>query len=384
MGALNFGFTIGFTSPLVPFFSSYWGTPEIQTTFFNAILSLLAIIGPYIATFMLKYLGRRPVFCILQFVSGVIYLLMITANKNRFWILILMRALMGLAIGGVSSTTPTMLVEVAPEGLSGFFGNLTQTGVCLGSIIVYLVGNWTANVSKEAYVWYVIPIVTASFDFLSCCLIWLCPETGNQTPNDNKVEEEGEKERLCQKKYLGKLFVGIMLMIIQQFCGINAIVTNLDENLRTAKVPMDSGIASAVSMFMMIVGVFIGGFVIDKMGRKPLFTISCLGCRVTLIIYACCYNFDWPSWIALICICLYLFFFGFALGPVPWYCIPELFPPSLRSLGNSIISTTNQLFTFVVIFLFPVMRGKKEKVQESSQEVWDTCQHAYCLQHSPS
>ena len=109
----------------------------------------------------------------------------------------------------------------------------------------------------------------------------------------------------------------------------------------------------------MVIAVFIGGMLIDKLGRKLLFTASCLGCGITLIVYACCYNYDWPSWIALICICLYLFLFGVALGPVPWYCIPELFPANLRSLGNSIVSTTNQLFTFVVIFIFPIMTGKK-------------------------
>ena len=359
MGSINFGFTIGFTSPLVPFFLKYWNTPEIQTTFFNAILSVVAMVGPYIATFMLKYLGRRPVFCILQFFSGVIYLLMLTANQTHFWILILMRALMGLAIGGIASTGPTMLVEVAPEGLSGFFGNLAQTGICTGCIIVYLAGNWTANVDKQAYKWWIIPIITAAFNFLSCLLIWICPETGHHAMIADHEEIGATKESLCQKKYLGKLFVGVMLMIIQQFSGINAIVTNLDDNLRTSKVPMDSGIASAISMFMMVIAVFIGGMLIDKLGRKLLFTASCLECGITLIVYACCYNYDWPSWIALICICLYLFLFGVALGPVPWYCIPELFPANLRSLGNSIVSTTNQLFTFVVIFIFPIMTGKK-------------------------
>lgn len=41
--------------------------------------------------------------------------------------------------------------------------------------------------------------------------------------------------------YITKLFVGIGLMFVQQFCGINPIIQNLDDNLRRAKIPLFFG-----------------------------------------------------------------------------------------------------------------------------------------------
>lgn len=359
LGSIDFGFSIAFPSPLTPFFRDEWKIKKVPLSFFTSILSLTAVIGPYITTFILMYTGRRTAFCILQATSAVFYLIMLASGQNRFWLFIFMRAMMGLVIGGISSTCPTMLIETAPSGLSGFFGNLNQTGVCIGMIIIYLQGNWTVNLSKNVKKWRSLEITTAVINIVSCFLIWICPETGHPTKNDQKDENQ-EKPSICQKKYFTKLLVGIFLMFIQQFCGINAIVQNLDDNLRDANVPIDSGIGSAISTVFMIIGVFSGGFVIDKLGRMPLFVISCVGCATTLFIYAMNYQFNWNGWIALVCICFYMFFFGFALGPVPWYVIPELFPHELRSLGNSIVSTSNQLLTFVILFLFPIMIGTKD------------------------
>lgn len=321
-------------------------------------MALTAIVGPYIAAYMLNFKGRRFVFMVLQFLTSIFYLLMLTSSKNKFWIIIVMRALIGLSVGGISAISPTMLVEIAPPGLSGFFGNLTQTGICTGMMIIYLQGNWTVNLTKNKTDWKSLEITAATVNIISCVLIWFCPETGNSNQESEKSNNNSH-DSILERKYFTKLLVGITLMVIQQFTGINAIAQNLDDNLRDAKVPLDSGIGSALSMIFMIIGVFAGGSVIDKLGRKPLFVASCLGCGVTLLVFSMNYVFKWSGWLALICICLYMFFFGFAVGPVPWYTIPELFPQSLRALGNSIISASNQLLTFIILFVYPVMVGNK-------------------------
>ncbi|EAX93478.1 major facilitator superfamily protein [Trichomonas vaginalis G3] len=358
-GSMNFGYTVGFPSPLVPFFQDYWGISKMSTTWFNAILPLLAIVGPFITTWLLTFLPRRLVFCILQIASAVTYLIMLATTKKAFALMIVMRALQGLIIGGVTSIAPTMLVEAAPAGLTGFFGNLNQIGCVIGIIIMYLQGNWTVNLSKNATKWWSLEITCAVLNFAGAALIWVCPETGAvKKEEDNK--EEVKKESVFQKQYLGKLLVGIAMMFIQQFAGINAILTNLDENFKEVGAPLDSGIASTISVAAQLLAVFTSGLLVDWLGRRPLFCISTCGCGIMLIIFALNYNYGWADWLSIVVIFIYMFFFGAALGPIPWFVVPELFPDSVRSMGASMISMANQLFSFIVIFIFPWLKGSTD------------------------
>ncbi|EAY19256.1 major facilitator superfamily protein [Trichomonas vaginalis G3] len=374
-GSLNFGYSVEITSPLVPFFKTEWGISTMNTTWFNAILALFAVIGPFITTWMLNFLSRRLVFCILQVTTSVLYLIMLAASKKAFAVMTVMRALQGLVIGGVTSITPTMLVEAAPAGLTGFFGNLNRIGCVIGIIIMYLQGNWTVNTSKNATKWWSLEITCADINGVGAALIWICPETGKKAEEADNADSEQKKESVFQKQYLGKLLVGIAMMFIQQFSGVNAILTNLDENFKEVGAPLDSGIASTISVAAQLVAVFVSGFLVDWMGRRPLFCISCVGCGLMLIIFSLNYKFGWANWLSIVVIFVYMFFFGVALGPIPWFVVPELFPDSVRSMGASMISMGNQLFSFIVIFIFPWMKGDTDangKVTSGIGLMW-TC-----------
>lgn len=353
-GEVNFGFSIAFTSPLILFFGPYWGISGFQLDLFNAILSGVGIVGPYLASFMMKYMGRRPVFCIMQATTAVLYLIMLAGSKKHFWVFTLMRALMGVTIGSIQATAPPMLVEVAPEGLSGFFGNFVQTGICIGMIIFYLVGNFEVNPAEyNTYRWWSLPIVGAVINALSAAAIWLVPETAPKgEAEDSDQKDSSEKVSMCQWKYTKNLLIGVSLCVVQQFAGINAILTNLGFALEKTKVPLNFGYSATLTTLFILIGAFISSPLIDRMGRKPMFAISCLGCSVCCFVIAVNYKFEWSGWLALVCICLYMAFFGLALGPVPWYIIPELFPLPLRSLGNSVITMSNKLSNCIVLFIY--------------------------------
>ena len=352
LGTFNFGFNTSYPSPVVPFFQESWGIPESQTTWFNSICSLFAVFGPYISAFMCNYMGRRMVICIIAIVSAAFWAVLLAMNKDRFALGIVFRALCGLTVGANSHMNPLVLVEVAPKDITGFFGNLNQFGLVFAMVWLYIqgVGNpwWSINISA---------IVT---NVLLAALIWLIPETRPEKKVDeanDKQQEETEKESLFQKKYLGKLFVGIMMMVIQQFSGVNAILTNLDQNFKDVGVAIESGYASAISVCAQLFAVFIGGLLIDWLGRRPLFCGSCFGCGVFLFLFACNEKFQWANWLPIVFIFLYMFCFGAALGPVPWFVIPELFPDSVRSLASSLISSANWILSFIVIFVYPSLRG---------------------------
>ena len=77
------------------------------------------------------------------------------------------------------------------------------------------------------------------------------------------IIKNNRRRNLYSKKYLGILLVGIAMMFIQQFSGVNAILPNLDENFKDVGAPHDSGIASTISVAAQLVAIFVSGFFVD-------------------------------------------------------------------------------------------------------------------------
>ena len=312
-GPFNFGFVMGFTSPAIPYYEEHWGITTIQTTLFNSLASLFAVFGPYISTFLLKFFGRRMVTAIIAGAAAILWAVHLAINKKLFALGIVIRCLLGLTVGANSSLGPMCLVEVAPKDITGFFGNLNQFGIVIGIVWMMLQG-----VNNN---WQSLCITAIVCNAAQAGLIWLCPETAPEKKEEDD-NEEGEKESVFQKKFLPKLFVGAMMMVIQQFAGVNALITNLDQNFKDVGVALEPGYCSAISTSAQLIAVFIGGLLVDTLGRRPLFCVSALGCGISLFIFAMNNIFKWTNWLPIVVIFIYMFFLGAALGPVPWFVIP--------------------------------------------------------------
>ena len=345
LGAVTFGFILGYPSPVIPVLKQDFGISQTQSTLFNAISSLTAIAGPYFTQFLLSFMGRKPATFIISICGAVFWALLLIMTKETFWIGITLRALLGVIMGACSSIIPMYIVELSPKGHSGFFGTINNLGISIGLVILYLLGTWLN--------WESLAIVGASICLLLSLLIWLVPES----PAKNEIEKSG-KESLCQSKFTKPMIIGIALMFFQQFSGINAILTNLTELFEKAGVKISSGIASAISSSAQVITIFLSGFFIDKTGRKPAWVISASGVVGFLILYSFATKFGWGEWVPIISVFMFLFFYGIATGPVAWYIVPELFPSSVRSLATAIASSVNWLCAFIVIFLFPELQHR--------------------------
>lgn len=171
MPLINFGFCIVFSSPTVPLFRDEWRAPSIQTTIFNAILSLAAVVGPFVANGLLKFFNQKVCYFILQIFACLFFLLMLLANSKKIYVMIILRALEGVIMGATSTICPTMLIEVSPKGMTGFLGNLGQLGRCIGALVLYLVGNWTVNLKRERRHLQALILMCGIFNFISSLLI---------------------------------------------------------------------------------------------------------------------------------------------------------------------------------------------------------------------
>ena len=124
--------------------------------------------------------------------------------------------------------------------------------------------------------------------------------------------------------------------------------------------------ASASIVSSLVIGVINVGMtvvsirLIDKRGRRPLLLISLAGMIVTLILLGL--TFALPlgaidSYVALLCILLYIAAFAIGMGPVFWLLVSEVFPANARAEGVSVSGTANWLANFIVGLVFLPLIG---------------------------
>ena len=63
-----------------------------------------------------------------------------------------------------------------------------------------------------------------------------------------------------------------------------------------------------------------------------------------------------PSWFPIVVIFIFLLAFGLGAGPIPWFIVSEMFPPSIRPPAASAVSVSNWTLAFIVIQVFPYMQ----------------------------
>ncbi|KAK8839643.1 glucose import [Tritrichomonas musculus] len=349
-----FGNTMCYPSPTAPEIQARHNldSESFAWSFYNSISALFAIAGPFAATGYFKlFHNSRKKAVFLNSCFGIAFWLLNCLTKTSIYAGIVMRAFLGVIMGAYSSMAPLYLVEIAPEGSSGFFGCLNQAGVVLGMIFFDFIGPSLTYMSLN--------YVAAATSALLAGLIWIVKESpAVKHPTEEKPLAEGEKKEkvsIWQKKYAFGLISGILMMLFQQFCGVNAILTNLADIMNKSGLELDGNYQGGIASIAQLIAVFISALIIDKIGRKITWIISCSMVIVFMFIFALNTKYDWSNILPLVCIFLYQLGFGLGLGPIPWFIIPEYFDAEVRAPANTIVVSANWIFAFIIIFVWPYM-----------------------------
>ncbi|KAK8886643.1 glucose import [Tritrichomonas musculus] len=319
---------------------------DFRWSFYGSIAFLAAALGPFATKFLLnKFQGKRKntMFVIACF-SAVSWAFNCVTKVNIYagWA---SRAFLGIAIGSYSSICAMYLVELAPEGTSGFFGSLNQIGIVIGQGLWSFLGPF---IDYMGFNYFGIAV-----SVLQAVLIWFIPESPDAGVGQ---DEEAPKVSVFQKKYVKNLMIGIVMMFMQQFCGINGILTNLSDIFKDAGLDLNPNYQSGISILSQFVAVFIGSMLMDKLGRKVVWLLSSGICCAGCLIMALNEKFHWSVVLPLICIFVYQLGFGLGLGPIPWFIVSELFEADVRPAANTVCVVSNWVFAFVIVMVFPEMK----------------------------
>ncbi|KAL2345713.1 hypothetical protein Fmac_006998 [Flemingia macrophylla] len=379
-GSYVFGSAIGYSSPTQSGIMRDLDLGVAQYSIFGSILTIGAMIGAVASGRIADYAGRRvamgfsQVFCILGWLA-------ITFSKVALWLYV-GRLLIGCGIGLLSYVVPVYVAEITPKNLRGAFTAVHQLMICVGMSLTYLIGayvNWR--------ILALIGIIPCLVQLLSLPFIpdsprWLA-KVGRMKESDSALQrlrgknadvyQEATEIRdytesfqrqteasiigLFQIQYLKSLTVGVGLMILQQFGGINGIVFYANS------IFISSGFSESIGTVAMVAVKIpmttLGVLLMDKSGRRPLLLVSavgtCLGCFLAALSFVLQDLHKWKEFspvLALVGVLVYVGSYSIGIGAIPWVIMSEIFPINVKGSAGSLVTLVSWLCSWIVSYAF--------------------------------
>ncbi len=434
------GFLFGYDSSVIngankAVFYHFQVTDKAMQGFVVAIALLGSAIGAFVGGRLTDKFGRRRVMvvaAILFLIAGVGQAFPFSTGDFMLW-----RFVGGFAIGLAAVVSPMYISEAAPAHLRGRLSSLFQLAIVIGIFATQLVNqiiiNFTPNAVSEPVRDPSVPPVEANntlalglaaWQWMFLCMAipavvyWVLSMTLPESPRFLVARGlESAAADVLKQIYVGNVadkvasikaslagehkmhmsdikgpragllpivWVGIILAVLQQFVGINAVFyySNLiwgAVGFGESKAFLTSTIISAVNVIFTFVAIGL----IDRIGRKPLLLVGSIGMAVTLGVLtfvfqsgpACPQALLGPAgcetvaslntpmlsssggMVAVLMLNTYVAFFAATWGPIVWVLLGEMFPNKIRAAAMSVAVAANWIANFIVSETFPGLVG---------------------------
>ncbi len=259
-------------------------------------------------------------------------------------LLVVLRFLQGIAVGGQWGGVALLLTESAGEGKRGFAGTFGQIGVPLGVILgnaaFLIVGASVSDADFAAWGWR-IPFLASALLFPVVMFIQLKVE---DTPVFRDLQAKAEKSAKeivkaplseALRTHKRQILLGAGLLFATNAMFYITIAGLLDYGTRELGLTHASLLEVVLAMSVLMVGVTIaGGWASDRIGRRPLILVG------SALITVWAFPFFWlvnTASMPLITLATLVGGMGCTLiyGPLAAY-LAELFEPSVRYSGMSL------------------------------------------------
>ncbi|KAJ1526078.1 hypothetical protein ONE63_009243 [Megalurothrips usitatus] len=172
------------------------------------------------------------------------------------------------------------------------------------------------------------------------------------------------RQMVATKAACRALFIVMFLFTLQQFCGINAILSYTTMIFKEAGSSLTPAVATIVVGILQLTGVCSASVAVDRLGRRVLLVVSYVSMTVCLAILGGCFfmknagqDVTSIGWLPVVCLSLYAVTYAVGAGPVPFILVSELFPSSVRSLATSVSISFCSVLAFLVMKFFPSMNA---------------------------
>ena len=398
IGGLLFGFDIAVVSGVLPFAQKQFNLTAVEEGWFVSSALIGSIVGVAISGELSDRFGRK-IMLVLSSLLFFISALGCTLLPTMFGI-IAFRMLGGVGIGIASIIVPLYISEIAPAAIRGRLVTFYQLAVTIGILLAYLSNGMLLNISlgqaasdwegllsflfvEEVWRGMFSVLILPSLLFLTGLILvpesprWLIQKrrtdeaintitklTGNKYQAEFEVKEIvselkaeiGSYKELLSPALRKALLLGILLPLLSQFSGINAIIYYGPTILHGAGVTISNSFISQIIFgFAIVLFTFIAIWKVDHIGRRRLYLIGTAGAAVSLLLTGICFYFQFTSSIWLIvCVLLFLASFAFSIGPLKFVVASEIFPNKIRGRAMAISIMTMWIADAMVGQLTPI------------------------------
>ena len=451
LGGFLFGFDAGIISGVMSYAGPEFNLSEGQVGWVVSSPSFAAMIAMLFSGRLSDILGRKKILLAVAFLYAVSALL--SAYAISYEMLYIARMIGGLAFGSALILAPMYIAEVSVAENRGKLVSIQQLNIVLGFFAAFLSNYFfnKYNSQESAFLndgnvwrWMLgVELIPALLYFLALFFVPKSPrwlylknkfEDAKKVLNaihgelrgkqeiesiEENIHAEKNKSKVVIKDLLKKslrfiLVVGLVVGVLQQITGINAVYFYATSIFKQTGIGTDASFSSGVLLSTItVIFTFVAMYLIDRMGRRPLLLIGTAGIALSLLL--CAYGFKQATYeltgeeisnlefseanklepyanqvfnndvdfknamklalgnqiyskndgaileaattmnatLVLIGILGFIACFAFSLGPVMWVLLSELYPIKYRGLAIGVIAFINSLISSVVQLIFP-------------------------------
>jgi MFS family permease len=278
---------------------AFYSAFDANTQFIFALLTFSAgfLVRPFGALVFGRVgdlVGRKYTFLVTITIMGLSTFFVGLTPGYQSWgwlapvVLIALRLLQGLALGGEYGGAATYVAEHSPHGRRGFYTSWIQTtatiGLFLSLLIVYLVRNsMTPDSFSDPSLWsgwripYLLSIILLAIS------VWIRLQLA-ESPIFQKMKDEGKGSKAPLSDAFGNWRTGrIAVIALFGLTAGQAVIWYGGQFyariflVNTLKVPANTAdIALIVALIIATGGFLVFGWLSDKIGRKPIILAGCL------------------------------------------------------------------------------------------------------------
>jgi sugar porter (SP) family MFS transporter len=385
LGGFLFGYDTGVISGALPFIGRDIGGGEFNEQAYVGSLLIGAVVGAIVSGFSADAISRRRT----KIISGCVYVIgaLASAFAQSAPELIAARLVLGLSVGTASFVSPMYISELAPKRIRGGVTSFNQLMVVSGIMAAYIV-NWALKGAPDNWRWMLglgaLPGLALAIGmyFQPFSPRWLVEQGREEEAlrtlrrvrsDDEEAEEELQeiKEAAAEERGFRHVWrpdvrplvaIGLVLAVAQQFIGVNTVIYYAPTILKFTGLSTSSAITQALSVGITnVVFTIVAIVLLDRVGRRVLLIVGTTGCILSLamlgVFFASSGLQSSASWVALVCLIVYIASFAVGLGPVFWLMISEIFPLSVRSPAMSLSTVGNWSSNFLVSSFFLTLVG---------------------------
>ncbi|XP_068629467.1 solute carrier family 2, facilitated glucose transporter member 1-like isoform X2 [Battus philenor] len=332
-------------------------------------------------------------------IAGAVFFLYCRA-ANSVEMLIIGRLLVGLAGGLTTSIVPMYLTELSPLSLTGAMGVACPMGVNVGVLVGQVMGlNFLLGGVDD---WPYLLSVFAILVIICLPVLFILPESPKYlfivkrneitsikelsrlrgvsssilTEDLELLREErraadvaassGESKWSMARVAADPRLRLILLLVCstqagQQTSGINAVFYYSQTIFIQAGLSKQSAQYATIGCgFINVCTAALMLHLLPRRGRRPLLLGSTLCATICLAALAAAMTaiemVSWMPYVCMVAVLLYVLFYGFGLGPIPYFIASEMFEVGPRPAGMAWGSLANWGGNFLVGLCFPTMR----------------------------